>query len=194
MKGARMATLTTITDGTLSATIDAQGAQLMSLRLGEGEYLWQGDERYWARRAPVLFPIVGCLRNDHAVSAQGDVSLKRHGIARLYDHADRVLIDAPCSGLGVLRRTADSKWADINPRLVELKKVQADILERYSRMVKVGGKVVYSTCSILPSENQAQVQAFLERHPDSFKLEEEKVILPSSGFDGFYMARLVRLA
>lgn len=115
-------------------------------------------------------------------------------VKRLYDHADRVLIDAPCSGLGVLRRTADSKWADINPRLVELKKVQADILERYSHMVKVGGKVVYSTCSILPSENQAQVQAFLEKHPDSFKLEEEKVILPSSGFDGFYMARLVRLA
>ena len=115
-------------------------------------------------------------------------------VKRLYEHADRVLIDAPCSGLGVLRRTADSKWADINPRLVELKKVQADILERYSHMVKVGGKVVYSTCSILPSENQAQVQAFLEKHPDSFKLEEEKVILPSSGFDGFYMARLVRLA
>lgn len=87
MKGARMATLTTITDGTLSATIDAQGAQLMSLRLGEGEYLWQGDERYWARRAPVLFPIVGRLRDDHAISAQGDVSLKRHGIARLYEHA-----------------------------------------------------------------------------------------------------------
>ena len=115
-------------------------------------------------------------------------------VKRLYEHADRVLIDAPCSGLGVLRRTADSKWADINPRLVELKKVQADILERYSHMVKVGGKVVYSTCSILPSENQAQVQAFLEKHQDSFKLEEEKVILPSSGFDGFYMARLVRLA
>ena len=82
-----MAALTTISDGTLTATVDAQGAQLMSLRLNDGEYLWQGDERYWARRAPVLFPIVGCLRDDHAVSAQGDVSLKRHGIARLYEHA-----------------------------------------------------------------------------------------------------------
>ena len=79
-----MATLTTITDSTLSATIDSQGAQLMSLALDGGEYLWQGDERFWARRAPVLFPIVGCLRGDHAVSARGDVSLKRHGIARLY--------------------------------------------------------------------------------------------------------------
>ncbi len=81
-----MATLTTITDGSLSATIDAQGAQLMSLATGDGEYLWQGDERWWPRRAPVLFPIVGCLRNDRAVSAQGEVSLKRHGIARLYEH------------------------------------------------------------------------------------------------------------
>lgn len=115
-------------------------------------------------------------------------------IKRLYDHADRVLIDAPCSGLGVLRRTADSKWADIQPRLIELKQVQADILERYSHMAKVGGKVVYSTCSILPSENQEQVKAFLAKHSDSFVLEDEQTILPSSGFDGFYMARLKRIA
>lgn len=114
-------------------------------------------------------------------------------IKRLYDHADRVLIDAPCSGLGVLRRTADSKWVDIQPRLNELKKVQADILERYSRMVKVGGKVVYSTCSILPSENENQVKAFLANHPGEFVLEDEVHVWPSSGFDGFYMARLRRL-
>lgn len=114
-------------------------------------------------------------------------------IKRLYGHADRVLIDAPCSGLGVLRRTADSKWADIQPRLIELKKIQADILERYSRMIKVGGKVVYSTCSILPSENEKQVKAFLANHPGEFVLEAEEHIWPSSGFDGFYMARLRRL-
>ena len=81
-----MSELTTISSGNLEATVDSMGAQLMSLRLNGAEYLWQGDERYWARRAPVLFPIVGCLRGDHAVSAQGDVSLKRHGIARLYEH------------------------------------------------------------------------------------------------------------
>lgn len=115
-------------------------------------------------------------------------------IKRLYEHADRVLIDAPCSGLGVFRRNPDGKWADAQPRMIELKKTQADILERYSLMAKVGGKVVYSTCSILPSENQAQVQAFLEKHGDKFELEEEKSILPSSGFDGFYMARFKRIA
>lgn len=115
-------------------------------------------------------------------------------IKRLHGEADRVLIDAPCSGLGVLRRTADSKWSDVRPRLIELKQIQADILERYSLMAKVGGKVVYSTCSILPSENQEQIAAFLAKHGDKFELEEEQSILPSSGFDGFYMARLKRIA
>ena len=115
-------------------------------------------------------------------------------IKRLHEHADRVLIDAPCSGLGVLRRNPDGKWSDPQPRMIELKKTQADILERYSLMAKVGGKVIYSTCSFLPSENHAQVQAFLEKHGDQFELEEEKSILPSSGFDGFYMARLKRIA
>lgn len=115
-------------------------------------------------------------------------------IKRLHGEADRVLIDAPCSGLGVLRRTADSKWSDVRPRLIELKQIQADILERYSLMAKVGGKVVYSTCSILPSENHEQIAAFLAKHSDQFELEEEKSIMPSSGFDGFYMARLKRIA
>ena len=82
-----MAQLTTISDGRLSATVDAEGAQLMSLRLGDAEYLWQGDERYWPRRAPVLFPIVGCLRDGHATSAQGEVRLERHGIARSHEHS-----------------------------------------------------------------------------------------------------------
>ena len=59
----------------------------MSLKHDGGEYLWQGDERFWPRRAPVLFPIVGVLRGGHATSAQGEVTLNRHGIARLYDHA-----------------------------------------------------------------------------------------------------------
>ena len=94
-----MAEIVTISDGALSAAVDPMGAQLMSLLLDGGEYLWQGDERFWPRRAPVLFPIVGCLRNDSAQSAQGPVRLKRHGIARLYEHevieraADRVTFE-----------------------------------------------------------------------------------------------------
>ncbi len=90
-----MGAITTISDGSLTASVDASGAQLMSLRTDAGEYLWQGDERFWPRRAPVLFPIVGCLRDNRATSAQGEVSLQRHGIARLYDHA--VVAQTPSS-------------------------------------------------------------------------------------------------
>lgn len=70
----------------LTAEVDTMGAQLMSLKVGDAEYLWQGDPSYWPRRAPVLFPCVGCLRGDESMSAQGPVRLKRHGIARLYEH------------------------------------------------------------------------------------------------------------
>ena len=81
-----MSELTSISDGTLAATVDSAGAQLMSLTLGGAEYLWQGDPAFWPRRAPVLFPIVGCLRGGRASSAQGEVTLGRHGIARLFEH------------------------------------------------------------------------------------------------------------
>ena len=114
-------------------------------------------------------------------------------IKRLYDSADRVLIDAPCSGIGVLRRTPDSKWKDLRSSLIELKQIQQEILDSYSKMVKVNGLIVYSTCSILPSENQEQIKAFLAKHQDSFELIEEKNIYPSSMFDGFYMAKLKRI-
>jgi 16S rRNA (cytosine967-C5)-methyltransferase len=114
-------------------------------------------------------------------------------IKKLYNNVDRVLIDAPCSGLGVLRRNPDAKWK-LQPEFIEeIKKTQAEILNSYSKMVKVGGKLVYATCSILPSENENQVQNFLESHKD-FKFIAEKKILPSvSGYDGFYMALLERI-
>ena len=74
--------LTTIASDGMQITVDSKGAQLMSLRTDAGEYLWQGDERWWPRRAPVLFPIVGNIRRDQASSAAGPISLKRHGLAR----------------------------------------------------------------------------------------------------------------
>ena len=88
-----MPKLTTISDGTLTATISSEGAQLMSLERDGVEYLWQGDPRWWSRRAPILFPIVGVLKNDRAESAEGEISLKRHGLARLYEH--KVVEEAP---------------------------------------------------------------------------------------------------
>ena len=114
-------------------------------------------------------------------------------IKKLYNNVDRVLIDAPCSGLGVLRRNPDAKWKLQLEFIDEIKKTQAEILNSYAKMVKVGGKLVYATCSILPSENENQVQYFLESHKD-FKFIAEKKILPSvSGYDGFYMALLERI-
>ncbi|MBT8317344.1 MAG: methyltransferase domain-containing protein [Lutibacter sp.] len=107
--------------------------------------------------------------------------------------ADRVLIDAPCSGIGVLRRNPDSKWK-LQPEFVDtIKKTQAEILENYSALVKTGGKLVYATCSILPSENENQVQLFLNNHPEFQFVKEKKVSVHKSGFDGFYMALLEKV-
>ena len=78
-----MATTVSLSSGSLTASIDTLGAQLMSLRLDEAEYLWQGDPTWWPRRAPILFPIVGVLKNGNAESAEGTVTLARHGLARL---------------------------------------------------------------------------------------------------------------
>ena len=82
-------------------------------------------------------------------------------IKKLYNKADRVLIDTPCSGLGVLRRNPDSKWKLKQTFLDNIRNTQKEILQQYSKIVKPGGKLVYATCSVLPSENQEQVQKFL---------------------------------
>lgn len=81
-----MADLTTISAGALSAKVDAHGAQLSSLALGGREYLWQADPRWWGKHAPILFPIVGSIRDDKASTAAGACHLGRHGLARDYDH------------------------------------------------------------------------------------------------------------
>lgn len=115
-------------------------------------------------------------------------------IKKLHGKADRVLIDAPCSGLGVLRRNPDSKWK-LQPEFLEnIKKVQQEILQQYSKMVKQGGKLVYATCSVLPSENQNQIAEFLasDAGKDFELVKDNKVLAHVSGFDGFYMAQLER--
>ncbi|MCF1422368.1 RsmB/NOP family class I SAM-dependent RNA methyltransferase [Mangrovimonas futianensis] len=115
-------------------------------------------------------------------------------IKKLYDKADRVLIDAPCSGLGVLRRNPDAKWK-LEPEFLDrIKNTQQEILQNYSKLVKKGGKMVYATCSILPSENQVQVDRFLtsELGKDFTFVEDHKILSHTSGYDGFYMALLER--
>ncbi len=115
-------------------------------------------------------------------------------IKKLHSSADRVLLDVPCSGLGVLRRNPDSKWKLSPEFITNIKKTQREILQNYSKMVKPGGKLVYATCSILPEENNLQVQDFLASGAgNDFTLEKEDSIYASvSGFDGFYMALLQR--
>ncbi|KAF2509469.1 methyltransferase domain-containing protein [Flavobacterium zhairuonense] len=115
-------------------------------------------------------------------------------IKKLHEKADRVLIDAPCSGLGVLKRNPDSKWK-LQPEFIDnIRKVQSEVLESYSKIVKPGGKLVYATCSVLPSENQEQVEKFLKTEiGQQFKfIEDRKMLASESGFDGFYMALLER--
>tara|TARA_R110002012_G_scaffold59605_1_gene156082 strand:+ start:27971 stop:29182 length:1212 start_codon:yes stop_codon:yes gene_type:complete len=113
-------------------------------------------------------------------------------IKKLIEKADKVLIDAPCSGLGVLKRNPDAKWK-LKPEFLDnIRATQKDLLDSYSRMVKPGGQLVYATCSILPSENEMQVKTFLSREEgkDFTLLNEEKIMPSKSGFDGFYISLL----
>ena len=87
-----MSTVTTIKRGGLTAAIDSMGAQLTRLALNGNEYLWQGDPAFWGKHAPILFPIVGSLRNNTATSAAGTCEMPRHGLARI--------VEDPHAGIG----------------------------------------------------------------------------------------------
>lgn len=105
---------------------------------------------------------------------------------------DKVLVDAPCSNTGVLRRRPDARWNWSEEKLAALVKLQAEILDACASRVAPDGLLVYSTCSNEPEENEAQVTAFLARHPD-FSLEESRESLPfESGTDGAFAALLRR--
>ncbi len=130
-------------------------------------------------------------------------------VKRLAGKIDRVLVDAPCSGLGTLRRNPDLKFRQSPQSLEELKQKQAAILASSSRLVKKGGRLVYATCSILPEENQDIVQAFLRAHPGfvlcpaGVVLQQQKVALEMGDYlelrphlhntDGFFAAVLERV-
>ena len=113
-------------------------------------------------------------------------------IKKYYNTADRLLLDVPCSGLGVLRRNPDAKWK-LTPEFMEkIHQTQWEIVSEYAKMLKVGGKMVYATCSILPSESEDQVARFLETYGQNWELISEKRTGPKNGTDGFYMAALLR--
>jgi 16S rRNA (cytosine967-C5)-methyltransferase len=111
-------------------------------------------------------------------------------IKRLHNSADRLLLDVPCSGLGVLKRNPDAKWKLSLDFIENIRKTQQEILQNYSKILRGGGKMVYATCSILPSENENQVAEFLSKNPNFTLLNERKISPAKEGCDGFYMALL----
>lgn len=114
-------------------------------------------------------------------------------VKRLDNSADRLLLDVPCSGLGVVRRNPDAKWKLDIPFIEKVRQTQQEILRSYSRMLKPGGLLVYATCSILPSENDRQIENFLKEQNGKFELLEQKRLLPNEfGYDGFFMGVMVK--
>ncbi|MEM6448420.1 MAG: 16S rRNA (cytosine(967)-C(5))-methyltransferase, partial [Cyanobacteria bacterium P01_D01_bin.123] len=109
--------------------------------------------------------------------------------------SDRVLLDAPCSGLGTLHRHADARWRQSPERITELVALQAQLLERAAAWVKPGGVLVYATCTMHPEENQQQLDRFLARTPE-WQIDSNvcpKTIWPHvNNRDGFFLAKLSR--
>ena len=98
-------------------------------------------------------------------------------VKRLSGKIDRVLVDAPCSGLGTLRRNPDLKWRQSPQAVVELQAKQTAILDSAARLVKSGGRLVYATCSLLRDENEVVAEAFGAAHPDFVKLPADEALL-----------------
>jgi 16S rRNA (cytosine967-C5)-methyltransferase len=146
------------------------------------------------------------LSNVHPVRIEHERDQK---IKRLAGKADRVLVDAPCSGLGTLRRNPDLKWRQSETSVAELTVKQAAILEAAAKLVRPGGRLVYATCSLLAAENDEIIAAFLEKHPD-FTLTPASAVLGKHGIavegdtlrllpnvhntDGFFAAAMDRKA
>ena len=145
------------------------------------------------------------LSNLHSqlITSESDPKLKR-----LQGKFDRVLVDAPCSGLGTLRRNPDLKWRQTPQDIAELTAKQQSILGRAARLVKMGGKLVYATCSLLKEENEQIVENFLNEHAEfrlanaSEILAQQQISLDSGNYlkllphihhtDGFFAAVLER--
>jgi len=147
------------------------------------------------------------LSNVHPVVIAHERDAK---VKRLAGKIDRVLVDAPCSGMGTLRRNPDVKWRQQPDGVGEMTEKQAAILDSAARLVKFGGRLVYATCSLLNEENDAIVEAFLAAHPDFELVPMNKVLaeqrielemgdylkmLPHKhGTDGFFAAVMERKA
>ncbi|MFT4171825.1 MAG: RsmB/NOP family class I SAM-dependent RNA methyltransferase [Rhodocyclaceae bacterium] len=168
-------------------------------------YAFDVSERRLARFKPRLSR--SGLSNVHpsVIAHENDVRIKR-----LAGKMDRVLVDAPCSGFGTLRRNPDLKWRQSEASVAELQAKQTSILAAAARLVKPGGRLVYATCSLLNEENDAVVDGFLAAHPEFVEtsaadvLASNKIALDTGsrlrldpaqhGTDGFFAAVLTRQA
>ena len=147
-----MSEIVSISNGSLTASIDTMGAQLMSLLKGESEYLWQGDANWWPRRAPILFPIVGVLKDGKAESAEGTISLARHGLARLNQF--EVVEQSPSSVTLQLKSTEETRMSypyDFELRLIF--SVDGDTLTQTYEVTNTGNVVLPFTLGAHPAFN-----------------------------------------
>ena len=138
-------------------------------------YAYDVSDKRLARLKPRLAR--SGLSNVHPVRIEHERDTR---IKRLAGKVDRALVDAPCSGLGTLRRNPDLKWRQDKDSIAELALKQAAILDAAAKLVRPGGRVVYATCSLLTAENEAVVDAFLARHPD-FTLTPASEVLARHG-------------
>ena len=178
----------------LSALMNSQG------RL----YAMDVSEKRLANLKPRLKRSAASNIQPMLIAHENDLKVKR-----LAGKIDRVLVDAPCSGLGTLRRSPDLKFRQSPGSIEEFTRKQAAILASASRLLKKGGRLVYATCSFLPEENQLIVQAFLATHPEfvlrpvNEVLRQQKIALDTGdylelrphlhGTDGFFAAVLERV-
>jgi 16S rRNA (cytosine967-C5)-methyltransferase len=166
-------------------------------------YAWDVSEKRLANLKPRLARSGLSNVQPQLIAHENDNKIKR-----LAGKIDRVLVDAPCSGLGTLRRNPDLKFRQSEQSVAELTQKQASILASASKLLKVGGRLVYATCSLLHEENQGIVEAFLAQHADfallpaSEALAQQKIplemgdylqLLPQQhGTDGFFAAVMER--
>ncbi|MEQ1813520.1 MAG: RsmB/NOP family class I SAM-dependent RNA methyltransferase [Candidatus Nitrotoga sp.] len=166
-------------------------------------YAWDTSEKRLANLKPRLKRSGLSNLHPQLIAHENDTKVKR-----LAGKIDRVLIDSPCSGLGTLRRNPDIKFRQSPQSVIELTQKQAAILAAASKLLKVGGRLVYATCSFLPQENQVIVETFLAQHPDFILrpvgeiLAQQKIPLQADRYlqlsprmhntDGFFAAVLER--
>jgi 16S rRNA (cytosine967-C5)-methyltransferase len=168
-----------------------------------------GKTGYIAQLMENLGIIVACDRDPQRLDTlKGNMACLGVGIAQILQHDwtgkrvppeitsvalfDRILIDAPCSNTGVMRRRVDVKWRLRGTDFVRMQQRQIEIVRALVRLLKPNGLLVYSTCSLEPEENENVVRRLLSETP-VMRLEEEKFSLPfRDGFDGAYAAKLVR--